>query len=144
MAARNLGTGAALADELGAQRVGDWQPLVEGRCTPWSTSSAPPGGGRPRAATKGSTRPRGATTASTYVFIVTRDGLVLFHGADPSIEGSINGVRIFRELIAAASSGGGFVKYHVETESPKVGYAVYLNPKSDRPLIMGSGFHGKE
>ena len=43
-----------------------------------------------------------------------------------------------------ADAGGGFVEYHEETGSPKVGYAVYLNPKSDRPLVMGSGFHGKE
>ena len=101
-------------------------------------------------------------SGSTYVFIVSAEGRVLFHGADPSVEGrkvlmdleDIHGVRIFQELIAAAEGGGGFVQYHwddptvqgdEETGSPKVGYAVYLNPKSDQPLIMGSGYYyGKE
>ena len=99
-------------------------------------------------------------SGSTYIFIVTREGFVVFHGANQSYEGrtlldveDINGVKVVRELIAAADAGGGFVEYYMDdpsvegdedTGSPKVGYAMSFNSQAGRPFIIGSGFYAGE
>lgn len=91
-----------------------------------------------------------------YIFIIATDGVVLFHGANMSLEETslwdhedLNGVKYTQELIAAAEMGGGFVQYlfdnpdvmgDEEDGSPKVGYAELLT-FGDKTLMIGSGFY---
>ena len=53
-----------------------------------------------------------------YFFVTTRDHMLVAHGAKPEIEGrdmsdfkDENGVLLFRDLVAAAWNGGGYVSY---------------------------------
>ena len=97
-------------------------------------------------------------SGSIYIFIVSSDGFVLFHGADPSREGrtaldleDIYGVKIVRRLIDAATAGGGYVEYHyndptVEGDeafgSPKQSYAAGFHlPDGDQLFIVGAGIY---
>ena len=91
---------------------------------------------------------------SIYLFIFNTDGVFIFHGDDPSLEGQnlidledAEGVRIVQDLIAAAARGGGFVEYlwpdpvvagDEETGSPKVSYALPYSAL-DRDFVIGSG-----
>ena len=91
-----------------------------------------------------------------YIFIIATDGVVLFHGANMSLEDTslwdsedLNGVKYTQELIAAAEGGGDFVEYlfdnpdvagDEEDGSPKVGYAELLT-YGDKSLMIGSGFY---
>ena len=91
-----------------------------------------------------------------YIFIIATDGIVDFHAANMSLEGTslwdsedLNGVKYTQELIAAAEGGGGFVEYlfdnpdvegDEEDGSPKVGYAELLT-FGDKSLMIGSGFY---
>ena len=97
-------------------------------------------------------------SGSIYIFIMSSDGYVLFHGADPSREGRIAldledsyGVKIIRRLIDAATAGGGYVEYHynnptVEGDeafgSPKLSYAEsFLLSDRNQPFIVCSGIY---
>ena len=91
---------------------------------------------------------------SIYLFIFDTDGVFIFHGDAPGLEGrnlidleDADGVRIVRDLIAAAAGGGGFVEYlwpdpvvagDEETGSPKVSYALPYSAL-DRDFVIGSG-----
>ena len=91
-----------------------------------------------------------------YLFVVSLDGVVFFHGADMAIEGhnlwdreDLNGLLFVRELVAAARAGGGFVQYHwdnpvVEGDevdgSPKVSYAALL-ALGTTDLTLGAGIY---
>ena len=100
---------------------------------------------------------------STYLYILTEQGYVVFHGARPDQEGHIqieredrNGFKFVNALVDAATSGGGYVEYYwddpaVEGDedlgSAKVGYAVAFTAPEDVPvygnqtMIVGSGFY---
>ena len=97
-------------------------------------------------------------SGSIYTFIMSSDGYVLFHGADPSREGRIAldledsyGVKIVKRLIDAASTGGGYVEYHyndptVEGDeafgSPKLTYAEGFHlPDRDQLFIICAGIY---
>ena len=97
-------------------------------------------------------------SGSIYIFIMSSDGYVLFHGVDPSREGIIAldledsyGVKIIRRLIDAATTGGGYVEYHyndptVEGDeafgSPKLTYAESFHlPDRDQPFIVCAGIY---
>ncbi len=91
-----------------------------------------------------------------YLYITETDGDILFHAANPSLEGAnlihltdLNGVMYVRELIAAARGGGGYVEYYFddptvvgdeELGSPKVGYAEPATVNGQE-LVIGSGFY---
>ena len=91
-----------------------------------------------------------------YIFIIATDGIVDFHAANMSLEGTslwdhedLNGVKYTQELIAGAERGGDFVEYlfdnpdiegDEEDGSPKVGYAELLT-FGDKSLMIGSGFY---
>lgn len=93
---------------------------------------------------------------STYIFIGIADGTIIFHAANPDLEGvnlwdleDANGVKYTQELIAAAAEGGGFVEYlfdnpeiegDEEAGSPKVGYAAPYSAFG-QDVIVGSGFY---
>ena len=93
-----------------------------------------------------------------YIFIISSDGYVFFHGADPSREGRIEldledsfGVKIVRRLIDKATAGGGYVEYHyndptVEGDeafgSPKLTYVEGFHlPDRDQLFIVGAGIY---
>ena len=93
---------------------------------------------------------------SIYLFVLAPDGTVLLHGGNPALEGQnlidledSNGIEFTRELIAAASEGGGYVEYlfddpavegDEESGSPKVSYVIpWTTPHQD--VILGSGFY---
>ena len=100
---------------------------------------------------------------STYLYILTEQGYVVFHGARPDQEGHIqieredrNGFKFVKALVDAATSGGGYVEYYwddpaVEGDedlgSAKVGYAVAFTAPEEVPvygnqtMIVGSGFY---
>ena len=97
-------------------------------------------------------------SGSIYTFIMSRDGYVLFHGADPSREGRIAldledsyGVKIVKRLIDAATAGGDYVEYHyndptVEGDeafgSPKLTYAQgFRLPDRDQLFIVCAGIY---
>ncbi|MDE2807537.1 MAG: cache domain-containing protein [Gemmatimonadota bacterium] len=82
-------------------------------------------------------------SGSIYTFIMSSDGYVLFHGADPSREGRIAldledsyGVKIVKRLIDAASTGGGYVEYHYNDPTVE-GDEAFGSPK----LTYAEGFH---
>ena len=91
-----------------------------------------------------------------YIFFLQTDGLLVFHGANPSIENmnifddqDLNGVYYTRELIAAAQAGGGYVEYYFDnpavdgdeqTGSPKVSYTETVMVDG-MELVIGSGFY---
>ena len=97
-------------------------------------------------------------SGSIYIFIMSSDGYVLFHGADPSREGIIAldfedsyGVKVVTRLIDAATAGGGYVEYNyndptVEGDeafgSPKLSYAEGFHlPDRDQLFIVGAGIY---
>ena len=102
-------------------------------------------------------------SGSTYVFLMTLDGNVLFHGARPDQENLIqvelvdrNGLPFIKELLEKAISGGGYVDYYwddpgvegdEELGSAKVGYARTFTVPEDYPsfggakVVAGSGFY---
>ncbi len=100
---------------------------------------------------------------STYLYVMTADGYVLFHGSRPDQQGKIqidrqdrNGFKFLRALIDAALAGGDYVEYYwddpsVEGDedlgSAKVGYAESFMIADDAPIyagqtvVIGSGFY---
>lgn len=100
---------------------------------------------------------------ATYLFVMTEQGFVLFHGSRPDQQGHIqieredrNGFKFVKALIDAAASGGGYVEYYWDDPSvmgdedlgsAKVGYAETVAVPDDSPvyagvsLIIGSGFY---
>ena len=95
-------------------------------------------------------------SGSIYLFVSDLEGNMLFHGADPSLEGQnlldledLNGVKITQELLAQAANGGGFVEYlwddpiiegDEDRSSPKVSYAAPLSILGQE-FVIGSGFY---
>ena len=93
---------------------------------------------------------------SIYIFVINTDGVVFFHGADPSLDGQnlidledINGVKIVQEIIAAGAAGGGFVEYYwdnpavegdEDTQSPKLTYAIPINIFG-QDFVVGAGIY---
>jgi signal transduction histidine kinase len=93
---------------------------------------------------------------SIYLFVIAIDGIVVFHAANPDLEGQnlidledSNGVNITQGLIAAAAEGGGYVEYlwdnpavagDEETGSPKVSYAIPYSALG-QDFLLGSGFY---
>ena len=97
-------------------------------------------------------------SGSIYIFIMSSDGFVLFHGADPSREGRVAldfedsyGVKVVRRLIDAATAGDGYVEYHYNDPtvagdeafgSPKLSYAAgFRLPDRDQLFIVGAGIY---
>ena len=96
---------------------------------------------------------------SVYVWIVSSEGIVVFHGGQRHREGKpapvhlvdVNGVQFLQELIDMAHRGGGFLEYHFdnpaidgdeETGSPKIGYATgFPVLESDQMVVVGSGIY---
>ncbi len=100
---------------------------------------------------------------STYIFALTPDGNVIFHGARPDQEGQPwidledrNGFKFIEALVEAAVAGGGYVEYYwndpevtgdEEFGSAKVGYAETFTLPDDFPnfpgqsVVVGSGFY---
>ena len=93
---------------------------------------------------------------SIYVFVLLPDGTLLFHGANPDLDGQniyesedSNGVKYTQELLAAAAEGGGYVEYlfdnpaiegDEESGSPKVSYVVPFSAFG-QDAVVGSGFY---
>ena len=99
-------------------------------------------------------------SGSVYVWVVSEDGYIVFHGSEQHREGEranldredVNGVQFVRELIAAGAAGGGTVEYNYDNPavegdedvgSPKVGYATsFTLPGRDKnPFVVGSGIY---
>ena len=102
---------------------------------------------------------------SIYLVLGNSDGVILFHGANPALEGrnlihleDHNGVKYVQELIAAAAAGGGFVAYYFDNPaidengdgelvgdpigSPKISYATPVSdPQTGMELTLISGFY---
>ena len=100
---------------------------------------------------------------STYLFVMTTDGYVVFHAARPDQAGKIqvdrqdrNGFKFVKALIDAATAGGGYVEYYwddpavqgdEDVGSAKVGYAEAFEFSADsqffpgQTLVIGSGFY---
>ncbi|WP_303851976.1 methyl-accepting chemotaxis protein [Seleniivibrio woodruffii] len=88
--------------------------------------------------------------ADGYIFLNDHDGIALANRAKPEVVGKNliemkdkNGVYIFKELIAAADKGGGYVSYQwfkasKNTEVEKLSYAVALKKWG---WVMGTGFY---
>ena len=89
-----------------------------------------------------------------YLFVVTTAAVVVFHPANPDIEGDDhsgrvdeNGVRLVVDLVEAAQAGGGFVEYHVTIEGHprqgdlKVSYGTLLELAGGDDLVIAAGFH---
>ncbi len=93
---------------------------------------------------------------SIYIFVISTDGVVIFHGADPSLDGQnlidledVNGLKIVQEIIATATKGGGFVEYYwdnpavdgdEDTQSPKLTYAIPFNIFG-QDFVVGAGIY---
>ena len=99
-------------------------------------------------------------SGSVYVWVVSDEGYILFHGSEQHREGEranldredVNGIQFVRELVAAGAAGGGTVEYYYDnpavegdedTGSPKIGYATsFTLPDRDKnPFIVGSGIY---
>ena len=100
-------------------------------------------------------------SGATYLFAVTSDGYMFFHGADPWREGRLvldntdfRGTPFVRDLIATAQSGGGFIEYFwddptiegdEDSGTPKVTYAISfkntLLPDLGTDIIVAGGFY---
>ena len=101
-------------------------------------------------------------SGSVYMFTMTSQGYVFFHGADVTLEGAIqthledlNGVKFVEEIIRAGLRGGDFIEYYYDdpsiegdevTGSPKVSYAeAYEVPAIGNlpggTVITGAGFY---
>ena len=97
---------------------------------------------------------------SIYLFILTTEGYVFFHGVDVTQQGAIridledlNGKRFIEDLINVAVAGGGFVEYYYddpavegdeELGSPKVSYAETIEFPAFFPgqtFVVGAGFY---
>ena len=100
---------------------------------------------------------------STYLFLLTEGGYVIFHGARPDQEGktlidsqTVNDFPVVRRLIEKAQAGGGYVEYYwddpsvegdEDTGSAKVGYAAkFTYPEESaffpgQSVVVGSGFY---
>ena len=102
---------------------------------------------------------------SIYLALGNSDGVILFHGANPALDGQNlidledpNGVKIIQELIAAAAAGGGFVEYYFDNPavdengdgelvgdpigSLKISYAIpVVDPETNMEFILISGFY---
>ena len=94
-----------------------------------------------------------------YLWIVSSEGIVIFHGGQREREGKpapvhlvdVNGVQFLQELIDGAKEGGIFLEYHFdnpaiegdeEKGSPKIGYANgFPLPQSDQMVVVGSGIY---
>lgn len=86
---------------------------------------------------------------ATYLFVMTEQGYVLFHGSRPDQQGHIqverqdrNGFKFVKALIDAATSGGGYVEYYWDDPSvmgdedlgsAKVGYAETIACRTTAP-----------
>ena len=95
-------------------------------------------------------------SGAIYLYVADLAGNILFHGADPSLEGQNlinledkNGVKFVQELLAQVANGGGFVEYlwdnpivegDEDRGSPKVGYAAPLNALGQKLAIV-AGFY---
>ena len=103
--------------------------------------------------------------AGIYLSLIDTDGVMLFHGANPSLDGrdlidleDVNGVKIVQELIAAAAAGGGFVEYYFDNPaidengdgellgdpigSPKISYAIpVVDPITGMEFLLTAGFY---
>ena len=93
---------------------------------------------------------------SIYLFVGTTDGIVVFHAANPALEGQnlidledSNGVKITQEILAAVAAGGGYVEYlwddpavegDEDAGSLKVSYAIPYTALG-QDFILGSGFY---
>ena len=93
---------------------------------------------------------------SIYLFVGTTDGIVVFHAANPALEGQnlidledSNGVKITQEILAAAAAGGGYVEYlwddpavegDEDAGSLKVSYAIPYTALGQN-FVLGSGFY---
>jgi methyl-accepting chemotaxis protein len=85
-----------------------------------------------------------------YYFGVDTTGVYFLNGVDPSVEGQLkidvkdaNGKFLFKELIAAAQAGGGFVDYWFpkagqQTAEPKLSYAALFAPWN---WVLGTGIY---
>ena len=102
---------------------------------------------------------------SIYLVLGNSDGVILFHAANPALEGQNlinledpNGVKYTQELIAASAAGGGFVEYYFDNPaidengdgelvgdpigSPKISYAIPItDPETGMELTLLSGFY---
>ena len=103
--------------------------------------------------------------ADIYLSLVDTDGVMLFHGANPSLDGrnlidleDHNGVKIIQELIAAAAAGGGFVEYYFDNPaidengdgelvgdpigSLKIAYSIpVVDPVTGMEFLLTAGFY---
>ena len=94
---------------------------------------------------------------SIYIFVINTSGILIFHGtADASSFGEnmidvedVNGVKIVREIIATAETGGGFVKYYwdnpavigdEDTRSPKLSYVIPIQIFG-QTFVVGAGIY---
>ena len=99
-------------------------------------------------------------SGSMYVFVISDEGFVLFHGGTQSEEGKtvlgykdIDGFKFIRGLIGAAKAGGGFVDYYWDNPavkgdeaagSPKQSYAIgFTLPDRDQLFVVGAGIYQK-
>ena len=103
--------------------------------------------------------------ADIYLSLVDTDGVMLFHGANPSLDGrnlidleDHNGVKIIQELIAVSAAGGGFVEYYFDNPaidengdgellgdpigSLKIAYSIPVtDPQTGMVFILTAGFY---
>ncbi|KKZ12430.1 MAG: hypothetical protein TE42_04645 [Candidatus Synechococcus spongiarum SP3] len=98
-------------------------------------------------------------SGSTYVWVVSDEGIIVFHGSEPHREGKpvnldredVNGFQFVQALISAGTTGSGYVEYYYddpaiegdeEIGSPKVGYvSSFMLPGLNSPFIVGSGIY---
>ncbi len=102
---------------------------------------------------------------SIYLVLGNSDGVILFHAANPALEGQNlidledpNGVKYTQELIDASAAGGGFVEYYFDNPaidengdgelvgdpigSPKISYAIPItDPETGMEFTLLSGFY---
>ena len=96
---------------------------------------------------------------SVYLWIVSGEGIVIFHGGQRHREGKpapvhlvdVNGIPFMQKLIDMGRQGGGFLEYHFdnpaiegdeETGSPKIGYTTgFPILDSGQMAVAGSGIY---